>query len=408
MTKSPYQTLNDFLKDRKTQPTNHFVIGNPAGDADTIVSAVTLAYLESETETTQKTPIVAIPKADFATQRPEVKLLFELAGIADATDRLIFVDDAIVANSRAANVTLVDHNVLADALQQKNWNVQEIVDHHRDEGRYLESCSGSARNVAFAHGKALVASACTLVEERLKQEWKRPYPAAIGVLLLGVILLDSVNLSPEAGKVTQRDRDAVDDLQKHMNWNDLTRELQNVLQATPLPNATALFDLLQSAKYAKEFWSSLSTRDALRLDYKSFAYPNGGEFGISTVLMPLRDFLGKSSLVTGIQMFMEAHELHFLAIMFTSEREDENLERQLALCGTSGFPMDRMVAFLVNEEYNQESLELEEIKQELLPLNESGLSLRLFEQHNVAPSRKQIGPILLQFFESQQVSPLNP
>ena len=405
-----HPTLCEFLTDRKTRPIPQFVIGNRAGDADTIVSAVTLAYLESETTgTTQKTPIVAIPRADFATQRPEANLLFELAGIPDVADRLLFVDDAIVNQLYAVNVTLVDHNVLAHKFQRKGWTVQEIVDHHRDEGMHLDTCSGSARNVAFAHGKALVASACTLVAERWKRAWEKPYPGSIGVLLLGVILLDSVNLSPDAGKVTRRDRKAVQDLLQHTEWHDFTPELQSVLQITPIsgPNITSFFDLLQSAKYDKDFWSSLSIRDALRLDFKSFEYRNG-DFGVSTVLMPLRDFLAKSNLAKGVKLFMEAHEQQFLAIMFASERKGKNLERQLALCGIPSFPMDALAAFLLNEEYDQASLALEELEQTSLSPSESGLSLRLFEQHNVAPSRKQIGPILLQFFETQQVSPANP
>lgn len=410
---STIESLSEFLSQRKARPTNHVVIGNSAGDADTIVSAVTLAYVESMKEKMAKTPVVAIPRADFANRRPEVKALFELAGIPDATDRLLFVDDSIIEHARGVKVTLVDHNVLTTTFRKQNWKVEEIVDHHRDEGQYLSSCSGDARTIAFAHDKALVASACTLVEERLKRLWKTEYPASIGVLLLGVILLDSVSLSAEAGKVTQRDKDAVQDLLEHTSWIDLPRALQNVLRITPSsgPNTTTLFDLLQDAKYDPNFWKSLSIEDALELDFKSYPYAINGSFGISTVLMPARDFFKKTNLISGILLFM-TEEIHtdFLAIMFAYERKG-SLRRQLALCGTAGFPLDDMVEFLLSDDYNQELLKLkaETIYPSTNTTNKDAtdvaLALRLFDQRNVAPSRKQIGPILLQFFESHAANP---
>ena len=43
-----YDSLDAFLVDRKVNPTNHYIIGNDAADADSIVSAITLAYIESK------------------------------------------------------------------------------------------------------------------------------------------------------------------------------------------------------------------------------------------------------------------------------------------------------------------------------------------------------------------------
>jgi hypothetical protein len=98
-------------------------------------------------------------------------LLLKLAGISDPARDLIFVDDSLVEQDMyGAEVTLVDHNVLAEELKKKNWKVLEIVDHHRDEGKFLDSCPGACRNVAFENDEALVASACALVAERLKEQ----------------------------------------------------------------------------------------------------------------------------------------------------------------------------------------------------------------------------------------------
>ena len=39
--------IKSFLINAKAHPTNNFVIGNDAGDADSIVSAIALAYINS-------------------------------------------------------------------------------------------------------------------------------------------------------------------------------------------------------------------------------------------------------------------------------------------------------------------------------------------------------------------------
>ena len=90
--------------ERKVHPINinHSVIGNDAGDADSIISAIALAYIGSMyyVDRAQKypkrsgtTPIVSPPKDSFTYESPEVRILLELAGIDDTSDKLIFIDD---------------------------------------------------------------------------------------------------------------------------------------------------------------------------------------------------------------------------------------------------------------------------------------------------------------------------
>jgi exopolyphosphatase len=296
----------------------------------------------------------------------------------------------------------VDHNQLTDTFQQNDWKVVEIVDHHHDQGMYMDTCSGPSRLIAFADDEALVASACTLVVERMEELWREPYPPSLGVLLLGAILLASVNLSPQAGKVTQRDRDAVQILLKDTNWQELSQESKEVLQISSSsgPNTTAFFAALQDTKYDPGFWMSLSMRDALRLDYKEYTYTDRS-FGVSTVLMPLDGFLLKQELIIGIQRFMVERKMDFLGIMLAFEK-DGHLCRQLVLCGTESFPLPDVVQFLLHSDYDQDSLELMEIEGISIPpvTDKSGLSIRFFDQRNVKASRKQLGPILLEFFNT--------
>jgi hypothetical protein len=61
------------------------------------------------------------------------------------------------------------------------------------------TASSGAREIAYVDGAASVASTCTLVAERaLGGTSDNAVDASLGLLLLEVILLNSVNMSPVA------------------------------------------------------------------------------------------------------------------------------------------------------------------------------------------------------------------
>lgn len=388
-------SLNDFLVDHRDQKATDIVIGNAAGDADSIVSAIALAYIESTCRSSMdhpwKTPVVSIPRADLETQRPETMLLMHLAGLSrKALESLLYIDDAV--DFSQLNVTLVDHN------SRDGWNVVGIWDHHLDEGKHKDT--SVSRVVAFEKEQALVASTCTLVAERMEDCMAKPYPVSLGVMLLGVILLDSVNMSPQAGKVTDRDRKAVQQLLQGTDWKGLSHKAQATLHVdttTGQPDTTAFFDALQNAKFDIDFWKGLMVRDALRLDYKTFG--SKIPFGVSTVLMPMEEFFHKHGLVSGIFEYMQDNQISLLGIMFAYVNERGHLCRQLALCATEGFSLEPLVEFMTSDKYDGESLELSEMD---VRWNEAsshdGLHARFFAQGNSKSSRKQIVPIMLDFF----------
>jgi len=544
--------------DSDAKSTLHLVVGNEAGDADSVVSALTWAYADgyladsninnaantnnNDDDEMQKkkdptsprltVPVVSIPRRDFETQRPETTLLLRLAfsssssgggrfienddrdneddgeddvgRTADAPipnflDALVFVDDPVLlellrpesssttttttteAVAARADATLVDHNRAGDKLRRDLFgaarvNVVEIVDHHHDEGEHLSSvpAGSNKRNVAYRDGKALVASTCTLVAERLKEIRRRTvargtatttataggapdasspshdghdssstsfyfYPVDVATALLGTILLDSVNMSPEAGKGTIRDSDAIRDLVDNADWSRLSwraREVLGITRRIPkkddgggggdrnddgraVPDTTAFYEALQRAKFDVEFWKSLSIRDALRLDYKQFSAATADgvstSFGASTVLVPLDDFLrcgsrgnddddekvgvtSSSLFVEGIRAYMNEVDVWFLGIVL-SFAVDGTYRRQLVLCGKDGFPIDSMVHFLLEDG----SLKLAEIERQdvAVAAAANGMTIRFFEQGNAKASRKQVVPILFNFFERQ-------
>ena len=389
--------------DRKANPTNHYIIGNDAADADSIVSAITLAYIESR-HGGDATPIVPISKEAFTNERPEINLLLDLAGISNASDELLFIEDLvdIVADGVSNSISLVDHNTLNKSLQnyQDTLAVVEIVDHHKDIHQYEDTCSGKQRIIAFEEGRALVASTTTLVAERLKEYESSSYSASIGILLLGVILLDSVNLDDSIGKVTDRDRKSVNDLLMNTGWNKakpssyLTKERNGDVNV----DTNELFRMLQMAKYDPVFWSQMSVSLSLSYDFKYFQAAE--KFGISSILMSGVDFMTKEGFWNSTYSFMNTMEISLLSIMFAYYDEQEVFHRQLAFVSTFG---DRLVeqgdlvdSILISQAYLDAVLELEEVMIPSISTEypNSNLQARLFDQHNVAPSRKQIGPLL--------------
>ena len=393
-------SLEDFLKEQQKQaptPQQHAVIGNEAGDADSIVSAIAWSYTE-RLAGRNRTPVISIPAADLGTQRPETVLLLELAGLTTRhqKDLLHFVDGTFWTAPERLNVTLVDHNRLADKFMEKKHNVVEIIDHHLDEGFHSESCTH--RSIAFENDRASVASTCTLVAERLQEIWEPPYPESLSLLLLGVILLDSVNLIPAAGKATPRDAAAIQALLEGTNWNKLdirTKQVLKLAETDGKPDTSTLFSALQNAKFDPDFWKSLSVRDALRLDYKSFSSDTGGTFGVSTVLLSMDDFLRKDNVVPNIGSYMQEREINFFGIMLsTSDRKTGQMRRQLILCATKGFPLGDMAKHLQKPD---SPLQLTELAEKAVETD--GLTLRFFDQRNPKASRKQVAPVLFQFFD---------
>lgn len=415
------QECHRFIPSGVTEPVSYnIVIGNPAGDADSILSAITLAYIKSLwgttttsfttlTESTRERnplwiPVLSIPRHDLQTQRPETLFLLRAVGIdverlwcVTDLSQILSSEDAASGEGRVHNVALVDHNRYQHTVGQ----VVEIWDHHLDEGFHTDTCQ--QRHIAFANGTATVASTGTLVGEQLFALGLETFPVDLSFLLLGLILLDSINLSVVAGKVTDRDMAVVQTLLRRTEWRKLEPMIHPFLQNDDLPDTTALFDALQGAKFDLIFWKQLSVRDALRLDYKQFtAAKTSSVFGMSTVLLPLEDFLIKEDAKRHIFNYMTECNVETLVIMLAySEKcgdakvdssKSATLKRQLVVCSIRSPLFHRLVDFLVSEG----SLQLQYRDG---PFDDGDLFMQCFDQKNGKASRKQVAPILLDLFQ---------
>ena len=401
-------------------------MGNEAGDADSIISSLTLSFVNSITEMSTSTnkdstcsskidtislPLASIKRNDMALRR-DVVLLLQMAGID--SDKLVYLDDAIFTSMAQNNdihkeITLVDHNKLRSDLWSLEDCVVEILDHHQDEGGHESSVTADKREVAFQNQVALVGSTCTLVTERLiKADATRKVDAGLGLTLLGVILLDTMNMNQEAGKGTRRDQEAIDFLIRQTEWDALDIDEgtksriygdeggSNMIENRP-PSRSHFYEYLSDSKFDRSFWLSMSPRDALRIDYKRFEPPTGAShaFGLASVLLDMEDLLSKDGFHDDAIAYMKEANVDLLGVL-TMVIVDDKPQRELLLVGGSD-RVGKMMEYLLNDD-SAAFLDISKVDDVVaIDAGDEDTIIVKLKQGNPKGSRKQVAPVMLSF-----------
>ncbi len=357
--------FSSFVKELKVNFSQEkpavIVLGNEAADLDSMASALTYAWYLSLTEPEAKVfPLMNIPRGDFKL-RTEAVFLFSEAGIIP--DSLLFLDDVDLQDLAARGhlkLVLVDHNKIAAGQSGLNTTVAEILDHHADEKGYPQTARTDIRPVG---------STATLVGERFLENHQEELSTPLATLLLGTILLDTVNLDPAAERVTPEDNVVAGRLM------ELTG-----LQQQPL------FDKLQFEKFNV---SALGSYDLLRKDYKEWVM-GGVKCGIGSVLMSAEDWLKKDP--------------HILTA-FESYRKERGLDVLFAM-GAYTEPEFRrnLVVYIPDAALRQtvlDFLEASDLALELMPTDhDEETGLLFYSQGNLGVSRKKLQPLLARLFTS--------
>lgn len=420
------------------------VMGNEAGDADSILSALALSFVLDQQrgsysdESSAVIPLVSIPKEDLSL-RPDVVLLLKAANID--SEKLFYLSDNLSlqnlfqssqpSKDRPASeewvqnlsICLTDHNSIRYNLSHLRDNVCLIVDHHQDEENHPK-VTGTSRDIAFRDGKATVGSTCTLVTERLFQlrnntSETKNIDANLALILLGTIILDTVNMDPTSGKGTERDKAAIEKLLECTDWFSLHHTHPNLFSLKKeneklKPCPSHIFKWLSEAKFDSKFWMGMSAFDALRIDYKRFEKSSSLEeeeallqknlaFGLSSVLIPIHDMIQKPQFISDTQLFMSNNHakvtlLGILSCVFNSSGP----EREMLLIGTSE-RVNSMTDFLLNDPSTaslQFSLPDEEKEKAFMNVIEKSghnfdMNVKLLLQKNPKASRKQVAPVMM-------------
>eukprot|EP00944_MAST-04C_sp_MAST-4C-sp1_P013774 g13774.t1 len=403
--------LKDFLRNAKkrlplilesasTEKVS-IVIGNQSGDCDSIVSSILHAYYLTHIRLTSNGhgnmifPVLSMPEKDL-TLRGAESLLLKECGI-EISD-LIFTDQIPWANvsNMIDKVTLVDHNVLSDSMSFLEPFVQEIIDHHKDEGLYAKTVENSKRKIE------MVGSTTTLIAENFlnNQFLNKTVFSGVGnshddgaqlrdvdtdehsnsrnisYMLFSTILLDTMDLSPEAKKATKKDIDIVNYIQKYFGDFDRSKT----------------FKKLHSAKFDPEFWLSLSTMDKLRLDYKQYSVTH--TLGISAVLIPFRTFIEDDGFVDDCAAFMKKNSLQMLVIMTMTLKEGNVPSREILVLSLKGCQdLFEKTISCIEDSNLQAEVQLEDIFSQL-KFDHQNTNIKCYKQGLVTGSRKVVAPLL--------------
>ncbi|MBB6482180.1 DHH family phosphoesterase [Spirochaeta isovalerica] len=337
------------------------VVGNEAADLDSMATAVLYAYyLKSLDGAVNSVPLINIPRADFKL-RTEAVYLFDAAGID--SDELIFAEDLDLKrlnDKDLLSLILVDHNKLSTAHSEFLNCITGILDHHADEKQYPEGIFTDIRPVG---------SASTLVGELFIKNAEETVSGPVGTLILGTILLDTVNLDPDAGRVTDADSAVAE---KIMAITGLDRK--------------ELFDKLQFEKFNV---SSLGSYDLLRKDYKEWQM-GSVKCGIGSVLLPVEDWIAKDpGIVSACEKYLKERELDVLFAMnaFTNPE----FTRQIVVYIPDEDLRRKTIDFL-----EASDLGLSEIDSTSV---EGSEKCAFYNQANLGISRKKLQPIIKDFFE---------
>jgi len=195
--------------------------------------------------------------------------------------------------------------------------------------------------------------------EILKQQ------AELKVLVEGTILVDTINLAPEMGKVTPKDTEI---LHKLLNLEHQPRD------------TNSLYKLLNEAKFD---CSSLTISELLIKDYKDWELGNT-KYGISSITAPVSR-LADPSVEKILSKFCEENKLVFLICMTAHS--------------TTGSFAREMVVYLGNSSEKKPLVNLLQAEKEILdlvPIQEGNTKENLFYfvQKNIKSSRKQVQPLV--------------
>eukprot|EP01031_Cornospumella_fuschlensis_P027850 gene27850-33631_t len=409
-------SINDFLNEQLVIYNSHsdavkyhLFIGNEAADADSIISALAAAHLSylKDKETDEHLlraylPLISVPRDEYPL-RKEVETLLGYAGITMGDIVSLHNLSLPPTLAHTVDVTLVDHNVptplFVSKLQHYPHQVVQILDHHKDLGGSSHLPSAN-RIIAFDStlNKATVASSCTLVFEEFKTK-RMPLPNEVALLLCGVILLDSLNLDPKAGKATDRDHSAISSLTQQLSASSLVNYT--------FSSGPSLFSRLNEIKTDRSYWTSLSSLNVLKYDYKLFPANQGHRtvrVGMSSAMLPLADFLSRYDFMDVATEFIQSHQLDLLVVMTVfsdlasvgAEGAKPELIREIALVGASADMVQALYAYL--QGYNGGELQM-------TALSSADGCLKVLivvaaKQGNIKASRKQVAPILVDYFES--------
>lgn len=307
--------LKDIREDPKKGAEWTVVMGNEAGDLDTLASSIAFAWIQSEVHKKPTVPLIQVERTDL-NLRAENLYALSLAGLSETLDELLTLTELVDFKPfPSQSFVLVDHNRLGSSftLDNPKAEVIAVVDHHEDEGLYPQA---NPRIISPAGSCAShIATLCP----------PEP-PAELATLLLTAILIDTDGLKP-AGKAIDIDRSSALSLATKSTLSNVIPPL-SALSPLDRPNVNALYDsqaikeLTSTLLTKKSDVSQLGALDLLRRDYKEATYtltwaPGQPTIkaGLSTVPLRLKAWGSGGRLETDAVAWMQRRGITILGVL---------------------------------------------------------------------------------------------
>lgn len=342
--------MNNFLTLCSSSFTsaNDFVLGNESVDLDSVVSALAFAYFETFTTNKIVVPIINCNGSVFHI-RKEILYLCHICDIN--VSKFVFLDG--IHFDVIKNLTLVDHNKLATHQSNLSPKVVRIIDHHKDEGfecqsKIIETC----------------ASCCSLIARHYIKILPK-VDTSILKMMMFTILVDSHKFEPLLNKAQSIDLSILGTLDKlcTIEKDALRKIYDNIIQL-------------------KCDCSDISFKHQLKRDYKEILTEHH-RIGFSSLM--------KSTLDLNQEKLLKFVKKTGISMLFVMGFCVTHSSRDLCIVCENSKLCDKVSIFL------QMSPELQ-----LVPHIDTPF-VKMYQQLNLMSSRKQLLPLVVQFFNTLTV-----
>lgn len=403
-------TLKNKLEANAFKKPLSFVTGNQSADMDSVISALSFAYFQYKMDESFLIPLINIPRSEFKLRKDIVSLL---GAYSITDDNLYFIDDfrSLTASANVPiKLTLVDHcniqgETFTEFLNQGKLDVVGIIDHHEDESVFLDA------NPRIIHSNG---SCSALVfnfwnDQFDNMDFCQEQSNDIIPLLLGPLLIDTSNMS---NKVENGDVTA---FRKYQNILEKNKDIITSLDEFSCQSAgdveTSISYFYSQIKRAKKDLSGFSFLDILKKDYKLFKFVSKNNISTS---------VGFSSVGKSFYWLLSHYSMSEISNTFNNIAEDLGLDllvvtssyskkvsneytRELGYFYNSNNPRKDVLSLLAELAKNELKLTSEVYKLEnfekLKEMND-GQVFRVYNQQNLAASRKQIVPVIKNILEN--------
>eukprot|EP01083_Nonionella_stella_P165276 549453_1 len=322
------------------------ILGNEACDIDSMVSSLLWSYhMQSQTKHSSVLyiPVFTIPKKELKLRKDALYLFQQID--KSFTDHLFFQDTIAQMLSYHStkqdeekqaqqtppfklNVHLMDHNALSVSLDPLLAPyVNYIIDHHKDEGKYLARCNPQNMNRIIGVAGSNVSLIINHILSIHKDYDVSTLGDLFGALINAVILLDTGGFDENMGKTTDTDLKTYKLFEKY-NLND---------------DHTAWYKMLLDLRSNVD---GFDVSDLLIRDMKIFK-ENEIIFGIPGIGIALENVMETEGdhLFEAIHSFQVEKKLDLVPVMTIFSHKVDNkkeIQRQLALFSTNEMLFDHV------------------------------------------------------------------